>query len=363
MNQIAQPDFQHALKIGLNTFPYLRDHRVGNTIVLPASVHLELALAVGTTINRTSSCSLEQVRLHESLVITAQEQTVAVNLMSKTENRWAFEIKSLQIDTNSWCTHVTGFIQYHQELTQPEPINRERILAACTHQKTSMDHLNSMKRRNIHYGPAFHVVKNIRFNDKQALATLQLPDSLQTSIDQLYQIHPVLLDGSIQAISATRPDEDRLSLPNFIGSLQLFGKIQSPCWAYVVAANKNHNLDGLITMDIILIDSSNEVRAKIQQVHIQEITSQQALPHRDQSANHANPDCSQTELIERLSMAWREVLGLSELKPYERFFDLGGDSIMATQIANNLQREHIHIKPQDILEAQTILTLVQNITK
>ncbi len=47
---------------------------------------------------------------------------------------------------------------------------------------------------------------------------------------------------------------------------------------------------------------------------------------------------------ERLSGYWRELLGVQVVKPNDHFFDLGGNSMMATILANRIE-DDLGVRP------------------
>ncbi len=46
-----------------------------------------------------------------------------------------------------------------------------------------------------------------------------------------------------------------------------------------------------------------------------------------------------TPMEERISGYWRELLGVQVVKPSDHFFELGGNSMMATILANRIEDE------------------------
>ena len=46
-----------------------------------------------------------------------------------------------------------------------------------------------------------------------------------------------------------------------------------------------------------------------------------------------------TPMQERIAAHWRELLDVSEVKPADGFLDLGGNSLLATMLANRLEEE------------------------
>jgi amino acid adenylation domain-containing protein len=66
-----------------------------------------------------------------------------------------------------------------------------------------------------------------------------------------------------------------------------------------------------------------------------------------------------SELEKQVAAAWAEVLGRPGLKPHDRFFDVGGDSIKAIQIVSRLRRAGLTLSMRDFLQYPTIAGLAQ----
>jgi len=86
-----------------------------------------------------------------------------------------------------------------------------------------------------------------------------------------------------------------------------------------------------------------------------------ALPDPDGSrAGIAGPySPPQTEIEDRLTEIWTQLLNLKRIGRHDNFFELGGDSIISIQIVARAKRKGIEIKPKDIFERQTIAELAE----
>ncbi|HSL83619.1 MAG TPA: amino acid adenylation domain-containing protein, partial [Thermoanaerobaculia bacterium] len=60
---------------------------------------------------------------------------------------------------------------------------------------------------------------------------------------------------------------------------------------------------------------------------------------------------------ETLSAVWREVLGLDRVGVHDRFFELGGDSILALRAASRAAELGLRLEPRDLFEHPTIASL------
>lgn len=75
-------------------------------------------------------------------------------------------------------------------------------------------------------------------------------------------------------------------------------------------------------------------------------------------------DRDYSELERKLSVLWADNLGVEELSIYDNFYELGGDSIQATKLANDINKQmHISLDMSDIFEYLTINDLAEYLEK
>jgi len=83
-----------------------------------------------------------------------------------------------------------------------------------------------------------------------------------------------------------------------------------------------------------------------------------ALPAPDYSAAAQGPDTPKTALEEKLTLIWEEILGVQHIGIHANFFELGGDSLSALRIVNNIRASlGGDISLVAIFEAPTIFML------
>ncbi|AXY73682.1 amino acid adenylation domain-containing protein [Paraflavitalea soli] len=79
-----------------------------------------------------------------------------------------------------------------------------------------------------------------------------------------------------------------------------------------------------------------------------------ALPAVTTAVNKSTPQRPVTSIEQTMLEVWEQVLGKTGLTPDDNFFALGGDSIMASQIASKLFAKGVYIKVKDLLTLQAI---------
>ena len=82
----------------------------------------------------------------------------------------------------------------------------------------------------------------------------------------------------------------------------------------------------------------------------------------DRNASAGPVAAPRTPCEQRLVHIWRECLGRTPGID-ENYFDLGGDSIRAVQIASRAQAENLPLTPKDVLECQTIAALAARLDR
>jgi phthiocerol/phenolphthiocerol synthesis type-I polyketide synthase E len=65
-------------------------------------------------------------------------------------------------------------------------------------------------------------------------------------------------------------------------------------------------------------------------------------------------------LVRTLAGIWRDVLGRDAVAPTDNFFDLGGDSVFAIQVAAQANRRGITFAPSDLFDHQTVADLADH---
>jgi non-ribosomal peptide synthase protein (TIGR01720 family) len=83
-----------------------------------------------------------------------------------------------------------------------------------------------------------------------------------------------------------------------------------------------------------------------------------ALPDPGPALAAAAGDGAPTSAAEEtLAAVWREVLGLERVGVHDRFFDLGGDSILAIRAISRAAEAGLHVEPRQLFEHPTIAAL------
>ncbi|MGZ8245099.1 SDR family NAD(P)-dependent oxidoreductase, partial [Methylomagnum sp.] len=118
------------------------------------------------------------------------------------------------------------------------------------------------ERLGFRYGPAFRPIESLRRRGDEALARLVLP----TAHVALYPdspVHPVLLDGALQASLALLGEDVTGCLPYAIGALDVARPLVSPLYAWVRPARPGSAGAEIASLHIDLYDATGQAVASL----------------------------------------------------------------------------------------------------
>ncbi|WP_109280532.1 type I polyketide synthase, partial [Streptomyces orinoci] len=174
--------------------PYLSDHRIGGTAVMPAAGYAEMMLAAGRRVI-DAAMELTQLTVPTPLVLPFDEEDRQVELQTAlSADDGLIQIAGRSEPGAPWQQHARARLR---RLYAPVPqlADLERITAGLPRRRTAEEHYRLTRRNGLHYGPAFQVLRGLRVGDGEVLAEYA---AAHTALDG-YEAHPALLDGALQA--------------------------------------------------------------------------------------------------------------------------------------------------------------------
>ncbi|WP_236808513.1 type I polyketide synthase [Amycolatopsis albispora] len=187
----------------LRVLPWLADHRVFDTVLLPGAAFAELALEAG----RLAGCErLAELTLHAPLVLTDEgTRQLQVTVGEPDQGDRPVEIHS-RADGEPWVQHATGL------LTSAEPAAAEAAGSAGSTGATELpgwppEHVEPIEPAELYeklalrgydYGPAFQGVVAAWRGENELFAEVRLPEGVQA---QTFGLHPALLDAALHTVA------------------------------------------------------------------------------------------------------------------------------------------------------------------
>jgi len=259
---------------------YLKDHCVFSKSVFPAAAYLEIALAAGAVLFNSDNLILENVVIQQALILPEDKtKTIQIVLARQKAQTYNFEIFSRDFSSGSepiWTLHVEGeLLSGNSNDIEPESTNLKKIQEEYNQQRSSQDFYQEFQDRGIDYGFSFQAVKQVWQSEGKSLAQIELPEALVAQTTK-YQLHPVLLDASFQALlAALNQTEDRsIYLPVNIKRLQVYDSNRNYLWAQ---AKINEAKTKTLTGEVSLLDEQGTLIAQVEGVNLLRTSPQSLL--------------------------------------------------------------------------------------
>ncbi len=274
---------------------YLQHHQVFDTVIMPFSGFVEMVLAAASNLYETKAeiknLLLTDVEIHQALILEKSSTTVQLILTpisTSTNKEYKFEIFSLAVgwversetqqsrryetQNQTWILHTSGKVNQEAEPQQPryqaEPSNEK-----FTHEIDVDNFYQSCQEQGINYGKSFNAINQLWNDEKIALGKVCLSQEFISST--AYQLHPILLDASLQVVGSVLAD-NQTYLPIGIKSFTFSGTTSNILWSYVeLDKNQNHNNNSSVMMaDVKIVEPDGRLVAQVEGLKLKSVDSQ-----------------------------------------------------------------------------------------
>ncbi|WP_207930655.1 type I polyketide synthase, partial [Streptomyces hainanensis] len=183
-------------RLSLQTQPWLADHAVANTVLLPGTVFVELAIRAGDEVG----CDrIEELTLQAPLVLP-DKGAVAIQVRLDTPDQTGHRTLTIHSRTDNdnadWTQHATG------TLTTGTPSSTNDLSAWPPPGAEPIDldgFYPGMAEAGYGYGPTFQGLQAAWRQGDEIFAEVALPQQAHEQATQ-FGIHPALLDATLHAI-------------------------------------------------------------------------------------------------------------------------------------------------------------------
>ncbi|ONI83204.1 hypothetical protein ALI144C_17055 [Actinosynnema sp. ALI-1.44] len=185
-------------RLSLTTQPWLADHVIAGSVLLPGTAFVELAAHAGL---RFGCGFVEDLALHTPLVLPADgavQLQVAVGVPDESGRRTL----SVHARTDGpWTRHADGTLT----TATPEPEQREQAWPPPGATPVEIgDRYERLEQRGYEYGPVFQGLRAVWQRGEETYAEVAVPTDAASFV-----LHPALLDAVLHATD----DSDQLTVP------------------------------------------------------------------------------------------------------------------------------------------------------
>jgi acyl transferase domain-containing protein/acyl carrier protein len=188
-------------ELSVRTQPWLADHAVRDTVLLPGTAFVELAIRAGDEVG----CDrVEELTILAPLVLPpsgAVRVQVTVDGPDETGAR-PLSVHARRDGERTWVRHATGTLRTAVTTTATAPA----AWPAPGADQVSLTGFHAdLAETGFSYGPVFHGLRSVWQVGADVLAEVALPESVGDA--DSYGLHPALLDAALQAISFAGLDD------------------------------------------------------------------------------------------------------------------------------------------------------------
>ncbi|MFG2848961.1 beta-ketoacyl synthase N-terminal-like domain-containing protein, partial [Kitasatospora sp. NPDC048296] len=199
-------------RLSLDTHPWLADHLVAGTALLPATALVELAVQAGDLVGLTR---IEELTLETPLALgeaAAVQLQIAVGAPDEDGRRPLTIHSRPEAGESAWTRNATGALGASAETATDAPADESLTSAWPPAGATAVpvsELYERLESAGVQYGPAFRAVTSVWQDGDELLAELVLPEAAD-SIG--FGIHPALFDAALHPL-ALAADADEVRMP------------------------------------------------------------------------------------------------------------------------------------------------------
>jgi acyl transferase domain-containing protein/NAD(P)-dependent dehydrogenase (short-subunit alcohol dehydrogenase family)/acyl carrier protein len=243
---------------------YLADHRVGGTVVVPATAQIEMAFGALGAAPDNGRVVLSDLTLREPLILAEGERRVFQCATTTADG--SFQILSAKADdtdssTGEWTVHALGTLR--QAAADPvAAVDLQAIRKACPNAVDTTSEYAKHAARGLDFGPAFRGVRQLWRGSSQALGEVTLPEAGANS--DAYLCHPAMFDACLQVTLAalqTEAPAATLYLPFAVDTVTVYDRLPARAWSH--AAVRATNADSFVA-DLSVVDDVGRVLLRIE---------------------------------------------------------------------------------------------------
>ena len=238
------------------TLPFLTDHQVQGSTLVPGAAYIEMALAAAKATYGSTNFSVDNLELLRATILDDTCDPVLRTTLNRDAGTLEFAAFTATAGGDVKWT-VTATAELNTLTRSPARANTPRHAKPVT----TIDHDEFYSRARavgFDYGDAFQTIAGITSGDGWATADITIPEAIDDDIGH-YRFHPALIDGAFQTLIGTtllgREIDEDVYLPTRIRRSAVYAAPQHRMTAQisVVSATKDE-----IESDITLTGADGE---------------------------------------------------------------------------------------------------------
>lgn len=232
---------------------YLPDHRIGRSMIFPASGYVEMAIAAGHQIFGSTPFVIEEVDIVRACVIGTGDDKPSLQWTHYAAESTFFIRSHFAGNAPNWIDHVHGRCRIDSRHTPGERESIDVIRERCRREVQASSFYETVAGAGLSFGPQFRGMRQAWAAEDEAIGRIELNERA-ANVASLYYLHPAFLDSCFQVI-ATLPVQGTL-LPTRIQRVRFYAKPGRRAWSHVRL--KRYVPEKLVEVDISIRGEDGE---------------------------------------------------------------------------------------------------------
>jgi acyl transferase domain-containing protein/NADPH:quinone reductase-like Zn-dependent oxidoreductase/NAD(P)-dependent dehydrogenase (short-subunit alcohol dehydrogenase family)/acyl carrier protein len=186
-------------KLSAEAHPWLKDHAVGGTALLPASAYIELAGAAANSVFAGAAAAVTKLQLSEAAPLSA-EGDLELQIVATEESHDVCGLKFFvrEDEASEWGPTADCLLRRvaadESKLAELKAWEDAEFSSGTT---IGAQHAERMAELGYSFGPSFCRIEWLAFEGASGLARIRLPEELRR---ESYLLHPAALDAAMQVL-------------------------------------------------------------------------------------------------------------------------------------------------------------------
>ncbi|MDD4111511.1 MAG: amino acid adenylation domain-containing protein [Herbinix sp.] len=343
------------------------EHKVNGYYVIPGLAYPEVVKQVSKQYFGDVAIELKDFNYITPFTIHEMNEKKSLQIIvNKEDEDYGFIVASRSTDENygaagEWIRHVQGrFFEIKDYVIKSHNISE--LKNKCVIEVREIN-FNQIANGFFEFGPRWIDRVKLYIGNNMYFAELELPDIYISDLS-VYDLHPAMMDLTVNIMGYIL---DNRYLPLSYSSFKIYGKMPARCLTYITRKEKKEINSETEVYDIDLMDSKGEIFGElrdyvIKRVHEFSKLEPNVAKMKERKSVLSNrvkllgrKDGNYTETEEAVAIVWGKSLGYDEINIYDNFYELGGDSILAMKLINEINKElNIKLNVTEIFNYSTI---------
>ncbi|MFJ5546815.1 SDR family NAD(P)-dependent oxidoreductase [Streptomyces sp. NPDC093225] len=251
--------------------PWLADHRVGGSVVLPAAGYVEMALAAGRLLF-DAPAEVEHLDIHTALIVPWTDPGALTVHTSLSPDDGTLLVACTDDDAGEPRTHARARVR-RLLASRPGPLPLDAWRTRCSREVTAEEHYVACEDSGLTYGPSFRVLTRLHAGAGEVLAQYT-----HLAPAGPYHVHPSLLDGALQAglpLLADLVAEGQAYLPAAVDAVRVWS---TPAPDGVIAVRERSRTGNEVCWDVTVADPDGTVTIRLDGCRLRRFTGSRSHP-------------------------------------------------------------------------------------